>query len=270
MKWLLWLIGIGVCVAAFVGAMPIPQGKPALPFGRGEQLTYRAKFGWFTVGSATTTIDKSLYRINQQPCYRVEGAGETASWVSVVAPVKDTFGAYIDTTRFSTQVAYRKLEEGDYRFDEVATFDHQRKKVDVKVRDKETGQYGEPKQFDIPENAKDIIGGFMALRQLDFSKLRKNDTITLAGFFEDKSYFLKIMYKGHDVVQTKVGRIACYKLVPVMPDNKLFDGENSITVWISQDGNQIPVKMQAKMFVGHTGLELEGFRGLRHQLKIQM
>jgi hypothetical protein len=55
---------------------------------------------------------------------------------------------------------------------------------------------------------------------------------------------------------------------PIMPDNKLFDGENSITCWISDDGNKIPVKIQAKMFIGHTGLELISFRGLRNQIKI--
>jgi hypothetical protein len=55
-----------------------------------------------------------------------------------------------------------------------------------------------------------------------------------------------------------------------MPDNKLFDGENSITCWLSDDANKIPVKIQAKMFIGHTGLELEAFRGLRNQLKIAM
>lgn len=261
-----WFAGIlALCTAV---GMRSADDQDQSSFGRGEQLTYRAKFGWFTVGTATTTIDKTIHQVNKRPCYKVEGAGETASWVSVIAPVRDVFGAYLDTANLATHVAYRRLEEGNYRFDEVATFDHKRRKVDVKVRNKETGQYNEPKQYDIPENARDIIGGFMQLRQIDFRKLRKNDTLTIAGFFEDQAYFLKIMYKGHDVVQTKIGRIPCHKLVPVMPDNKLFDGENSITVWISNDRNQIPVKMQAKMFVGHTGLELIEFRGLRNQLKI--
>lgn len=53
-----------------------------------------------------------------------------------------------------------------------------------------------------------------------------------------------------------------------MPDNKLFDGENSVTCWISDDGNRIPVKIQAKMFIGSTGIELTGIRGLRNQLRV--
>jgi hypothetical protein len=53
-----------------------------------------------------------------------------------------------------------------------------------------------------------------------------------------------------------------------MPDNQLFRGENSVTAWISADGNQIPVKVDAKMFVGHAGTELVSFRGLKNQLKV--
>lgn len=261
-----------VLALALSGFIAIPRQrsakKPFSSFGKGEQLKYRVKFGFFTVGSATTVIDQKIHTINAQPCYKVEGTGETADWVSIISPVKDVFGAYLDTLTLSTQVAYRKLQEGDYRLDELSTFNHKTRKVEVKVRDRETGIYGEPKEFDIPENAKDLIGGFMLLRQIDFTNLHRNDTVTISGFFEDKSYFLKVMYKGRDVVHTKLGRIPCHKLVPVMPDNKLFDGENSITVWISDDGNKIPVRMQAKMFVGHTGMELEGFRGLRNQLKI--
>lgn len=237
-------------------------------FGKGEELTYKVKFGFFNVGKAVTRIDQKIHTVNSQPCYRVEGSGETASWISIIKPVKDIFGAYLDTVALGTQVSYRLLKEGDYKLDEVSTFDHKARKVEVKVKNEETGTYDAPKKYDIPANAKDIIGGFMYLRLIDFSKIKVKDTVTIEGFFEDKAYALKIMYKGKDVVKTNVGKIPCHKLVPVMPDNKLFDGENSITVWISDDKNKIPVKMQAKMFVGHTGLELESFKGLRNQIKI--
>ncbi|MCX8489897.1 MAG: DUF3108 domain-containing protein, partial [Cyclobacteriaceae bacterium] len=75
-------------------------------------------------------------------------------------------------------------------------------------------------------------------------------------------------YFGKEVVKTDLGKILCHKLIPIMPDNTLFRGENSVTAWISADRNQIPVKVDAKMFVGHAGTEMVGFRGLKNQLKI--
>jgi hypothetical protein len=237
-------------------------------FGKGEQLEYKVSFGFFTVGKAITRIDSRVHNINQQPCYKIDAFGETSDWISWVTDVKDNWGAYIDTTTLSTQVAYRKIREGRYKKDEINDFDHKSRKVTVKVMNQETGVYEEKDKYDIPKNAKDLVGGFMLLRQIDFAKLHKGDTVTISGFFEDTSYYLKVMYKGKENIHTKVGKIPCNVMIPIMPDNKLFDGDNSITVWISDDGNKIPVKIQAKMFIGHTGLELVSFRGLRNQIKI--
>jgi len=266
------VIGAFAIVMMLCGFLRVEQNTPFVPrntsFSTGEQLTYRVSFGFFTVGRATTKIDNRVYSINSTPCFKVDAFGETADWISWVARVKDVWGAYLDTTSLSTQVSYRKIREGNYKKDELINFDHQRRKAEVKVMNQQTGMYENSKEFDIPLNAKDLVGGFMLLRQIDFAKVKKGDTLMISGFFEDTSYNLRVMYTGKDVVQTKVGKIPCLKLVPIMPDNKMFDGENSISCWLSDDANKVPVKIQAKMFIGHTGLELEEFRGLRNQLKI--
>lgn len=238
-------------------------------FGKGEQLTYKVTFGFFTVGKAVTKIDHKVFNINSRPCYKIDAFGETSDWISWVTRVNDNWGAYLDTATMNTHVSYRKIREGRHKLDELANFDHKNGKVIVKDLDHESGIYGNQREYEIPKNAKDLVGGFMLLRQIDFKRVHRGDTLTIGGFFEDTSYFLKVIYTGKDVVETTVGKIPCHVLIPVMPDNKLFDGENSITCWISDDQNKIPVKIQAKMFIGHTGVELESFRGLRNQLKVQ-
>ena len=237
-------------------------------FGLGEEITYRVNFGIFTVGEAITKVDKRIYNISSRPCFKVDAFGATSGMVSWITKVDDQWGAYIDTAALVTHVSYRKIKEGRYRKDELTTYDHNENKAEVKVRDKETGVYGEAKVYDTPDNVRDLVGGFLYLRVIEFDKLHIGDTLTISGFFEDTSYKLKIIYDGKEVIKTNVGKIRCLKLIPIMPDNKLFDGENSITCWISDDGNKIPVKIQAKMFIGSTGIEMVGFRGLRNQLKI--
>ncbi|MEY4931479.1 MAG: hypothetical protein RI909_2203, partial [Bacteroidota bacterium] len=130
--------------------------------------------------------------------------------------------------------------------------------------------YGDPKFYPTPAHVRDMVGGFLYLRVIDFSKYKKGDTLAISGFFEDTPYNLKIIYFGKEKVETEIGIIPCLKLVPVMPDNKIFDGENSITCWLSDDKNKIPVKIQAKMFIGTTGVDLIRFSGLRNQLRVLM
>lgn len=237
-------------------------------FGKGEVLEYKVNFGIFTVGRASTVVEKKTYSINSRTCYKVDAFGETSGFVSWISKVNDQWGAYIDTAALVTHVSYRKIKEGNYRKDEVITFDHDKLQAEVKEKDQKTGQYGEPKYYKTPDNVRDLVGGFLYLRVIDFSKYKKGDTLSISGFFEDTPYKLSIIYSGKDKVNTKVGKVMCHKLIPIMPDNKLFDGENSITCWISDDENRIPVKIHAKMFIGGTGLELVSFKGLRNQFKI--
>jgi hypothetical protein len=103
---------------------------------------------------------------------------------------------------------------------------------------------------------------------MDFSKLKVNDTILVTGFFEDEFYKFKIVYRGKDTVKLKVGKVRALKFVPVMPKNKLFDGENSITAWFSDDKNRIPLKIDAEMFIGSAGVELTSYKNLKNPLNI--
>jgi Protein of unknown function (DUF3108). len=237
-------------------------------FGKGEVLNYDVHFGFFHVGKATTVIENKTFTMNARPCYKIDAYGETLGFVSWITKVKDQWGAYIDTAAIVTHVSYRKIREGRYRKDELITYNHEKDEAEVKELNDETGLYGEPKIYPTPNHVRDMVGGFMYLRVIDFKKYKKGDTLTVHGFFQDEAYHFKIIYSGKEVVKTSIGKVPCHKLVPIMPDNKVFDGENSITCYISDDGNQIPIKIHAKMFIGGTGIELSGFRGLRNQLKV--
>lgn len=237
-------------------------------FTKGEVLNYRVNFGFFTVGKASTVIENKLFMMNNRPSYKVDAFGETSGLVSWITKVNDQWGAYIDTAALVTHVSYRKIREGNYRKDEMVTYDHIKNQAEVKVLNKTTNEYGDPKYYQTPDNVRDMVAGFLYLRVIDFNKHKKGDTLAISGFFEDTAYHMKIIYAGKDKVNTKLGKIPCHKLVPVMPDNKLFDGENSVTCWISDDANRIPVKIQAKMFIGSTGIELVGIKGLRNQLRV--
>ncbi len=267
MRRLLPAIALLIILSGFLGIQKVTPITKNTSYTTGEDLEYRVHLAFFTVGKASTHVDKKLHKINNKTCYKVDAYGKTADWIGWVSKFDDNWGAYIDTTSLLAQISYRKLQEGSYRRDETVTFDHEKNKAEVKVKNNDTGK-DEIKVYDVPGNTKDLVAGFLHLRIVDFKKLNPKDTIVISGFLEDKAYNLKIIYVGKETISTKVGKIPCIKLRPVMPANSLFDGEDSIFCWISDDQNKIPIKLQAKMFIGSTGLELSSFRGLRNQLKM--
>ena len=237
-------------------------------FGTGELLNFHVTFGIFSVGEAKMEIKDRTFRVNGRKCYRVDVHGKTTGLVSWVAKVDDIWGAYVDTAALVPHISYRKIRENNYKKDELVKFDHNTDMIEYKVVDKKTGKFKDPLYYKAPDNVRDMVGGYMYLRTLDLDSFQVGDTIAVNAFFEDTFYDFRIMYQGKEVVKTKMGRINCHKLVPVMPDNKLFDGENSIAVWFSDDQNKIPVRIEASMFIGKAGVEIERTQGLLHPLNI--
>jgi hypothetical protein len=236
-------------------------------FRRGELIEFKMTYGFFTVGKGSARIDREYHKFNNRYCFKVDVTGKTVGMVDWVADIDDKWGAYIDTAALVPHHFYRKIREGRYKKDEWTYFDHEQKKIEVKAVGK-SGKMREPKYYDAPANVRDMIGGFLYLRIMDFSNLKVNDTITVTGFFEDEFYKLNIIYRGKDTVRLKVGKVRALVFTPVMPQNKLFDGEDSITAYFSDDKNRIPLKIDAKMFVGSAGVELTGYHGLRNPLNL--
>jgi hypothetical protein len=237
-------------------------------FSRGEVLSFKMTYGIFTVGKGSAQIHPKYYKLNNRECFKVDIYAKTVGMVDWVADVDDQFGAYIDTLALLPHMFYRKIREGRYRKDEQTYFDHTRKKIKVQVADKQTGKFKEPLEYDAPPHVRDMVAGFLYLRIMDLSRIKVNDTIVVTGFFEDEFYKLSILYKGKENIRTKVGKVRTLVFKPVMPKNQLFDGENSITAYFSDDKNRIPVKIEAQMFIGSAGVELTGYSGLKSPLNL--
>lgn len=269
MKKFLPLLIIVVLVSGFTtGDNEVYPVVPHESFTRGEKLEYTVSFGIFSIGSAEMIIQDNFYRINHRDCYKVDVYGRTTGVVDWVAKVDDHWGAYVDSAGLVPHMSYRNIKEGNYRKNEIIRFDHRTNLIEAKVLDKKTGDFKEPNYYAAPENVRDMLAGYLYLRAMDFSTLKKGDIFTIRGFFEDTFYELDVKYRGKDKIKTKAGKFNAIKLAPIMPENKLFDGEDSILAWISDDKNKIPLKVEAKMFIGSTSVELSGFSNVRNELSI--
>jgi hypothetical protein len=237
-------------------------------FKRGETLHYKMTYGMFTVGRGRAFIHPDYFPMNDRMCFKVDVTGRTVGMVSWVRDVDDLFSAYIDTASLLPHLFIRALHEGDYKKDEETYFSQGQRKIEVRTKDKKTGQWKKPATFQTSGPVRDMIGGFLFLRTMDLSSLKVNDTLFVPGFFEDAFYNLKILYKGKKTIRTKVGKVRTLVFKPVMPNNKIFDGENSITAYFSDDKNRIPIKIEAQMFIGSAGVELTDYSSLRNPLNL--
>ena len=241
------------------------ETKNTYPFIKGEKIYYKMNYSIFTIGKAEIHIYPVEFTVSQTDCYKIDIYGKTAGAGKLVSRVDDNWGAYLDINNLLPLKSWRILEEGKYRLKEYVDYYHDRGKINVRKINNETGKMEEPKIYEFEDpNMLDLISGFANLRIIDFANIVEGDTLRFNGFLEDTFYKLDIIYMGQEELKTKLGNIRAHKLVPIMPDNKLFAGKNSITTWIAADESRIPLKVEAKMFIGRTSVEITGFEGTKY------
>ena len=265
MKWQSTIL-VFITLTAFNGEKNEHPVVPNDNFITGEKLEYKLNFGIFTVGKAQTKVYDQMYRVNGRECYRMDIVGRTSGLVDWIAQVDDTWGAYVDSVSLLPHISYRNISEGRYKRNEIVKFDHQTDMIEVKVLNQKTRKFKEPKYYKAPDNIRDILGGYLYFRTIDFSRLNPGDTVGLDAFFEDTFYDFKVVFVGKERIRTKAGRFNSIVLDPLMPKNDIFDGKSSVRIWISDDKNHIPLKARAKMFLGNASCELIDFQGLKHDL----
>jgi hypothetical protein len=264
-----WLFTIPLLLALLAAATPqlgpgdAVRSVPQNSFGRGEVLSYKVHYGLINGGEATVETSNGLEHVNDRPCYKATVSGKTTGSLDFFLRIRDQWRAYIDTTSILPIRTQREIAENNYRKKETVDYDHQHDMVEVHNHSKNTH-----KSFKIANNSLDLVSGFYYLRTVNFDRMKVGEVIKMPGFFDDENFLLEVVFKGRQTVETKAGNIRTFKLVPKMPNNKLFKGENAITVYLSDDRNKIPVLFQAEMFVGSVKVDMFKYQGLKSRLNV--
>jgi hypothetical protein len=243
-------------------------------FQKGEHLEYTVQYGIIKAGMAEVDVSYKHFLLNNRVCYKIDVAGKTIGAGGAVVRVNDVWRTYMDTSAFLAHRSYRKLEEGNYRREELSDYNPATKTGKMKYTEFSEGETKDKhrkneKNFAIPDNVQDMVSGYYFLRTLNFDNMKMDEIVKVSGMLEDVSYDLNIRYKGKEVVKTKFGKMYAHKLVPIMPPNQMFSGEKSIRFWVSDDKNRVPVRVEADMWIGKVVVELSDYKNIKHKFNFK-
>ncbi|MEZ4875356.1 MAG: DUF3108 domain-containing protein, partial [Flavobacteriaceae bacterium] len=77
-----------------------------------------------------------------------------------------------------------------------------------------------------------------------------------------------LKFLGRETLKTKFGKIATLKFRPYVEAGRVFKEKESLTVWVTDDANKIPLLIKADLAVGSLKATLTEFKGLQHSFKI--
>lgn len=229
--------------------------KSTLAFKDGEQLSYRLKYGIFSAAEANLKIEESGIKFEGKPTYHIVIDGKTSGSFDIFFKVRNRYESFID--RITTLPYYytENRREGKYRRSDKVSFDYENKKI--------TAQTG---TFPFKGQVFDLPSAYYFARNLDLTKIKPGDELKLQYFSEKKIETLGITYVGKEDVTCDLGTFNCLKFSPSILPGRIFRKDSKLYLWITNDGNRIPVKAQVEILVGTVTLEITKASGLKYPL----
>jgi len=227
-------------------------------FRSGEVITFKIFYNvvGIYVDAGTASFTTEIDRLNDKPVYHITGLGSSNPSYDWIFRVRDRYETYIDTTSLKPYKFIRHVEEGKYRKDEIVQFDHDEKKA---ITTKGT--------YPISECMQDVLSSIYYARNLDFSSHKVGEKIPFSMFLDNEVHNIYIRYLGKEVVKTKYGKFRAIKFKPMLIGGTIFTGGELMTVWVSDDKNRIPLRIESPITVGSVKVDMMGYRNLRYPLQ---
>ncbi len=223
----------------------------------GEYINYHVYYtlaGIYVYGGQAN-FNINLERYNGRHAYHIVGDGKTNSFFDGFFKVRDKYESYIDTATLQPYKFIRNIQEGDFKKFETVTFNQ--------AANTATSQGG---SFKTPDCIQDVLSSIYYARNIDFNKYKPGDRIPFNMFIDDKVYNLYVRYLGKEKIKTRYGKFNAIKFKPLLIEGTIFKGGEKMIVWVTDDANKIPVRIESPITVGTVKVDMMGYRNTRHAL----
>ncbi len=254
-----WSAVMALIVAFFsvnvLMAQTLPFKKES-SFQAGEELKYKLKYGFISAAEGILSVKDSELQFSSPHSFHLTAIGKTSNAFSLLFPVDNRYNSYIDSKTFLPYFYTENIREGKYRRTDVVRFDHRNRKV--------SGNKGE-----FTSNGAqtfDLLSAYYFARNLDLTNVKPGQSFKLTYFLNDEIATLGIEYIGVETVETALGTLECLKFSPELKPGRIFKKDSRMYLWVTNDGNRIPVRANVEILVGTVSLELTAASGLKYPL----
>jgi hypothetical protein len=232
-------------------------------FDTGEYFKFRIHYGIVNAGYATLEVKDAT--INNKKVFHAVGKGFTTGMSKFFFKVEDLYESYFDKQTGSPYRYVRKINEGGYTKDQEGFFNQNENRILVKDYKRKT-----EKTIVITDNVQDIISSFYYLRNHpNIDKLKSGESITIDMFFDDEITKFKLKYVGRQDITTKFGTVSTMMFKPLVQTGRVFKEKESVTLWITDDDNKVPIRIKADLAVGSLKADLDEYKGLKNPFKVK-
>ncbi|MCX8472824.1 MAG: DUF3108 domain-containing protein [Sediminibacterium sp.] len=224
------------------------QTKPPLIlYNNNENIEYTIYYSvigiYFKAGTANFKVN--LENFQNQDVYHFTGLGFSNSNYDWIFKVRDKYESFVTIKDFKPLFFNRQIEEGKFKHSEQISFDYNKKKA---ISPK--GEYS------IPDKVQDVLSSIYFARNISYDSFKLGEKIYFDMFLDNELFKAYIKYEGKEILKTKIGSFKTIKFKPLLIKGTIFKGGETMTVWVTDDQNHIPLKIYTPISVGSIRCEV--------------
>ena len=238
-------------------------------FDAGEEMTYDlyAKLGPFHTKAGFSTLKTSAEKYASQDVYKVSLIAASTGTVRKLFSLNDTLTSYM--TKNVVPLAFIKdAHEGSDETHEIMTYKYNNSNdIDINVKRTKNGTA----RFD--ENVKattciyDMMSVVMYARTLDYSSMKKGDEVSVEFMSGRNKVKMIIEHDGLETMKANDKKnYDCIKLILSISDDAFTNKEESMRVYITNDRNRMPVRLDSQLKIGSTRAILTSYKGNKYPI----
>lgn len=234
-------------------------------FNVGETLVYKIYYNWNFVWIPAGEVVFKVFDEGDKYHYQAKGRTyESYEWFYVV---RDDYDSWVDKKTLLPLYSERSVNEGDYHIFEKISFVQPARQTTV-WRAPKRGEKETKTEHKVNDCVHDVLSTLYFLRNVDFENREKGYAVPFRIFMDQEEYPLKFKYEGKEARKKiyGLGRHNTMRFQPEVIVGNVFKDGSKMQVWVSDDGNRLPLLIESPISVGSVKMVLKSHKGLKYDL----
>ncbi|WP_296940605.1 DUF3108 domain-containing protein [uncultured Dysgonomonas sp.] len=266
------ITGIVLMLLVLVSIESQAQGKCKINniyFQAGEEMTYDLyfKYGLIHTKAGISTLKTVAERYNNTDALKMTLMAQSTGTVRKIFSLSDTLSCYL--TKDLVPLAYIKnAAEGKDYTQERVTYTYTGDKVNINAIRHKNGDFKFNETLTSQSCIYDMMSVVYYARTLNYSTMKKGETAKVDFISGKKKVNMVIEYEGIETVEANDDRkYSCIKLTLSIMDDAFSDKKEAMKVYITNDNNRMPVRLDSKLNIGSTRAILKSYKGNRYPVQ---
>lgn len=227
------------------------------PYSEGEIGTYAAiyQLGFIEIQAGEVKFEVLDSENNGEEIFYFKSFGNSLPKYDWIYRIRDTFQSSVQKENFQPINYQRNTSEGSYSVFNETYFNSEEGKIRMELSNSENES--RQKTIDWKEDIFDLQTACYYARLLNFENASMGEGYEFKIIIDGQLYNIPIRYEGTEFIELNEQlSFNCYRISTKVIEGTIFKSNQTIKIWVSVDGRNIPVKVEAPIKVGNVKAEL--------------